>query len=131
MTASILVVDDEPDVAELFRQRFRGETRRGDYALHFAESGEHALQQLRDGIQPEVVLILSDINMPGIDGLQLLHEIKRDWPHLSVMIVTAYGDDERRLKAAEEGAIDFLSKPVDFDYLKQRLRTFTSSFPPT
>jgi len=131
MTASILVVDDEPDVAELFRQRFRGETRRGDYALHFAESGEHALQQLRDGIQPEVVLILSDINMPGIDGLQLLHEIKRDWPHLSVMIVTAYGDDERRLKAAEEGAIDFLSKPVDFDYLKQRLRAFTSSLPPT
>ena len=127
MTASILVVDDEPDVAELFRQRFRGETRRGDYALHFAESGEHALQQLRDGIQPEVVLILSDINMPGIDGLQLLHEIKRDWPHLSVMIVTAYGDDERRLKAAEEGAIDFLSKPVDFDYLKQRLRAFTSA----
>ena len=131
MTASILVVDDEPDVAELFRQRFRGETRRGDYALHFAESGEHALQQLRDGIQPEVVLILSDINMPGIDGLQLLHEIKRDWPHLSVMIVTSYGDDERRLKAAEEGAIDFLSKPVDFDYLKQRLRAFTSSLPPT
>ena len=131
MTASILVVDDEPDVAELFRQRFRGETRRGDYALHFAESGEHALQQLRDGIQPEVVLILSDINMPGIDGLQLLQEIKRDWPHLSVMIVTAYGDDERRLKAAEEGAIDFLSKPVDFDYLKQRLRAFTSSLPPT
>ena len=131
MTASILVVDDEPDVAELFRQRFRGETRRGDYALHFAESGEHALQQLRDGIQPEVVLILSDINMPGIDGLQLLHEIKRDWPHLSVMIVTAYGDDERRLKAAEEGAIDFLSKPVDFHYLKQRLRAFTSSLPPT
>ena len=131
MTASILVVDDEPDVAELFRQRFRGETRRGDYALHFAESGDHALQQLRDGIQPEVVLILSDINMPGIDGLQLLHEIKRGWPHLSVMIVTAYGDDERRLKAAEEGAIDFLSKPVDFDYLKQRLRAFTSSLPPT
>jgi len=131
MTASILIVDDEPDVAELFRQRFRGETRRGDYALHFAESGEHALQQLRDGIQPEVVLILSDINMPGIDGLQLLHEIKRDWPQLSVMIVTAYGDDERRLKAAEEGAIDFLSKPVDFDYLKQRLRAFTSSLPPT
>ena len=131
MTASILVVDDEPDVAELFRQRFRGETRRGDYALHFAESGEHALQQLRDGIQPEVVLILSDINMPGIDGLQLLHEIKRDWPHLSVMIVTAYGDDERRRKAAEEGAVDFLSKPIDFDYLKQRLRAVTSSPPPT
>jgi CheY-like chemotaxis protein len=130
MTVSIMIVDDEPDVAELFRQRFRGETRRGDYALHFAESGEHALQQLRDGIRPELVLILSDINMPGIDGLQLLHEIKQGWPRLSVMMVTAYGDDERRRKAAEEGAIDFLSKPIDFDYLKQRLRAVTSSPPP-
>jgi len=123
-------VDDEPDVIELFRQRFRREARSGDYALHFAESGERALQQLRKGIRPELILILSDINMPGMDGLQLLHEIKLAWPHLSVMIVTAYGDDERRLKAAEYGAIDFLSKPVDFDYLKQRLHAFTSSPPP-
>ena len=65
--------------------------------------------------------------MPGMDGLQLLHEIRRGWPRLLVMMVTAYGDDERRRRAAEEGAVDFLSKPVDFDYLKQRLRAFTSS----
>ncbi len=130
MTVSILVIDDEPDVADLFRQRFRREARAGDYALHFAGSGEHALQQLTEGIRPELVLILSDINMPGMDGLQLLHEIKRAWPHLPVMMVTAYGDDERRRQAAEDGAVDFLSKPVDFDYLKQRLRAFAPTRPP-
>ncbi len=130
MTVSILVVDDEPDVVDLFRQRFRREARSGDYALHFAESGERALQQLRKGIRPELILILSDINMPGMDGMRLLHEIRQAWPHIPVMMVTAYGDDERRRQAAKEGAVDFLSKPVDFDYLKQRLRGFTISRPP-
>ena len=99
--------------------------------MHFAESGEHALERLRKGIRPELILILSDINMPGMDGLQLLQEIKRGWPHLMVMMVTAYGDDERRRRADELGAVDFLSKPVDFDYLKQRLHAFTSSPPPS
>ena len=122
MTVSILVVDDEPDVGELFRQRFRRETRAGQYALHFAHSGENALQRLQTGVQPKLILILSDINMPGMDGLRLLHEIRTKWPTIPVMMVTAYGDDERRRRAAEEGAVDFLSKPVDFDYLKERLR---------
>src|SRR5271166_4764793 len=110
MTVSVLVVDDEPDVIELFRQRFRVEARRGDYALHFAQSGESALELLRDGIRPELIVILSDINMPGMDGLHLLHEIKRSWPHLPVMMVTAYGDDERRREATQGGAVDFLNK---------------------
>jgi CheY-like chemotaxis protein len=126
MTVSLLVVDDEPDIIELFRQRFRREVRHGDYALHFAGSGEHALELLREGISPELILILSDINMPGMDGLRLLEEIKQGWPNHMIMMVTAYGDDERRRRAAETGALDFLSKPVDFDYLKQRLHALTS-----
>jgi CheY-like chemotaxis protein len=80
MSFSILVVDDEPDVAELFRQRFRREMRQGTYVLHFAQSGEEALQQLSTGIQPQLIVILSDINMPGMDGLTLLREIKAGAP---------------------------------------------------
>jgi len=123
MSFSILVVDDEPDVAEMFRQRFRREVRHGTYVLHFAPSGEAALETLSNGVQPELIVILSDINMPGMDGLtSLLREIKARRPELPVMMVTAYGDDERRRHAAEAGAHEFLTKPVDFDSLKQQLR---------
>ena len=118
---SILVVDDEPDVAELFRQRFRRETRQGTYVLHYAASGEEALARLSDEIEPELLAVLSDINMPGMDGLQLLAEIKQRRPDLPVMMVTAYGDDDRRRRAAEHGAAEFLTKPVDFDHLKAQL----------
>ena len=122
MSVSILVVDDEPDVAELFRQRFRGETRQGKYVLHYAASGAEALDRLAGEIEPTLVAVLSDINMPGMDGLQLLGEIKQRFPDLPVMMVTAYGDDERRRRAAESGAADFLAKPVDFEQLKAQLR---------
>ena len=122
MSFSILVVDDEPDVAEMFRQRFRREARHGTYVLHFAASGGEALDKLADGVRPELIVILSDINMPGMDGLSLLREIKRRRPDLPVMMVTAYGDDERRRQATEAGALQFLSKPVDFDLLKEELR---------
>ena len=122
MTVSILIVDDEADVAELFRQRFRREVRQGAYVLHFAFSAAEALQRLADDIEPELIVILSDINMPGMDGMALLREIKARRPGLAVMMVTAYGDDERRRRAAEIGAADFLAKPIDFDFLKERLR---------
>ena len=122
MSVSILIVDDEPDVAEMFRQRFRREARQGTYVLHFAASGEEALDKLADGVRPELIVILSDINMPGMDGLSLLREIKTRRPELPVMMVTAYGDDERRRQATEAGALEFLSKPVDFDLLKEELR---------
>src|ERR1700757_683384 len=118
MSASIIVVDDEPDVAE----RFSREARQGTYVMHFAASGEAALELLSGGIDPGVIVILSDINMPGMDGLQLLGEIKERFPDLPVMMVTAYGDDERRRRASELGAFEFLTKPVDFDRLKARLR---------
>jgi CheY-like chemotaxis protein len=121
MTVSILVVDDEPDVAELFRQRFRREVRQGTYVMHFAGSGEQALEKLVDGIEPTLIVILSDINMPGMDGLALLREIKQRNPDLPVMMVTAYGDDERRRRAGELGAFEFITKPVDFERLKVQL----------
>ena len=122
MSVSILVVDDEPDVPDLFRQRFRREARAGTYVLHFAASGEEALDQLQGEIEPELIVILSDINMPGMDGLELLRHIKQRRPELPVMMVTAYGDDERRRRATEYGAREFLTKPVDFEQLKEQLR---------
>jgi CheY-like chemotaxis protein len=121
MSFSILIVDDEPDVADLFRQRFRREARQGTYVLHFAASGEEALDRLAGPIQPELIVILSDINMPGMDGLQLLREVKQRRPELPVMMVTAYGDDERRRRASEYGAMEFVTKPVDFEQLKLQL----------
>ena len=121
MSVSILVVDDEPDVAELFRQRFRRETRQGTYVIHYAASGTEALERLAEAIEPALLAVLSDINMPGMDGLELLAEIKERFPDLPVMMVTAYGDDERRRRAAEHGAAEFITKPVDFDQLKEQL----------
>jgi CheY-like chemotaxis protein len=120
MSFSILIVDDEPDIADLFRQRFRREVRQEQYVLHFAGSGEEALRRLAE-IHPELIVILSDINMPGMDGLELLGEIRRVRPDLPVLMVTAYGDDDRKRRAAELGAAAFLSKPVDFEQLKQHL----------
>jgi CheY-like chemotaxis protein len=95
--------------------------------MHFANSGEGALAQLTEGIEPTLIVILSDINMPGMDGLTLLSEIKQRFPDLPVVMVTAYGDDERRRTASELGAFEFLTKPVDFDYLKAQLRQLSTA----
>ena len=120
MSSSILIVDDEPDIADLFRQCFRREVRQGQYVLHFAASGEEALRRFAE-IHPELIMILSDINMPGMDGIDLLREIKRLRPALPVLMVTAYGDGERKRRADELGAAAFLAKPVDFTALKKQV----------
>jgi CheY-like chemotaxis protein len=127
MSVSILVVDDEPDVAEMFRQRFRREARNGTYVMHFASSGEEALDKLATGIEPQLIVILSDINMPQMDGLELLRQIKTRRPDLPVMMVTAYGDEERRRVAGEYGAAEFITKPVDFNLLKTQLRDLSGA----
>ena len=122
----ILVVDDEQDVKTLFQQRFRKEIRKGDLNFMFAFSGEEALEVLKD-MEQEAVLILSDINMPGMSGLQLLEIIKNDFvaPPPVVMMVTAYSDEENFNTAKRLGADDFLTKPVDFKLLKDKLIQIT------
>jgi CheY-like chemotaxis protein len=105
----------------------RREARQGTYVLHFAYSGEEALDKLSAGIEPQLRVILSDINMPAMDGLELLREVKTRRPDLPVMMVTAYGDDERRRLASEYGAAEFITKPVDFDLLKTQLRDLSDA----
>src|ERR1700732_447360 len=95
--------------------------------MHFAASGAEALDRLARKIHPALVAVLSDINMPGMDGLQLLGEIKQRFPDLPVMMITAYGDDERRRRADDLGASEFLTKPVDFDHLKAQLRQLSTA----
>jgi two-component system chemotaxis response regulator CheY len=119
----ILVVDDEPDIKTLFEQRFRREIRDGRLDFAFAQSGEDALNYLHMH-NHEAVLILSDINMPGMTGLQLLEKIKKEYvaPPPVVMMITAYGDDENYNRAMQLGADDFLTKPLDFSLLKEKLQ---------
>ncbi len=120
----ILVVDDEQDVKMLFEQRFRREMKNGEIEFAFAHSGEDALVFMQ-AHQQEAVLILSDINMPGMSGLELLKRIKKEYekPPPVVMMITAYGDEENYTTAKQYGADDFLTKPVDFTVLKDKLKT--------
>ena len=120
----ILVVDDERDVQLLFEQRFRKEVKNGEMYFAFAFSGEEALAYLNEH-EHEAVLILSDINMPGMSGLELLGKIKQKYskPPPVVMMITAYGDAENFNSAKQLGADDFLTKPVDFSLLKEKLKT--------
>ena len=122
----ILVVDDEQDVKVLFQQRFRKEIRKGELDFVFAFSGEEALQVM-DSMSQEAVLILSDINMPGMSGLELLEKINKNYlkPPPVVMMITAYGDEENRSTSIRLGADDFLTKPLDFSILKTKLKELT------
>jgi len=119
----VLVVDDEHDVAVLFKQMFRRETRSGQMHLDFAFSGEEALSYLAEH-RADVVLVLSDINMPGMTGLDLLKEIKSTPPPLPVCMMTAYGNEEYRTKADDFGCDGYLTKPIDFASLKQQIQTY-------
>lgn len=120
----ILVVDDEQDIQQLFEQRFRKEIKSGEFTFVFTFSGPEAIEYLNRAPH-EVVLILSDINMPGMSGFELLSEIKKKFtkPPPIVMMITAYGDDENRNQSINMGADDFLTKPLDFNLLKTKLKS--------
>lgn len=116
-----LVVDDEKDVEMLFKQKFRRELRKGILELKFAFSGQEALEILKSKQPPDVMYIFSDINMPGMTGLELLNTVKEQYPDIEVSMISAYGDKENYDKAKESGAKEFFTKPIDFDTLKQEI----------
>jgi CheY-like chemotaxis protein len=117
----MLVVDDERDVELLFSQKFRKEIRSGEVQLNFAFNGEEALNYLQSLNPFDLVVVLSDINMPGMTGLELLKIIKTEYKDLRVMMITAYGDEKNYNSAISTGADDFLTKPVDFTMLKEKI----------
>jgi CheY-like chemotaxis protein len=124
----VLVVDDEPDVEPMFRQKFRKDIKAKKIDFHFVFSAAEALEYLNcPNVQSELTLILSDINMPGMSGLELLRTIKEKSPKLAVFMVTAYGDRETEQKAIDYGADGFIKKPVDFAVLKQEIFNFASN----
>ena len=124
MTVAILVVDDELDVVELFNQRFRREVRREQCVLHFAGTGQEALDLLRGDLDTGDTVVLMDIRMPDMTGHVLMAEVKKQWPDLPAFMVTAFGDDDNRRQAVDAGADEFVTKPVDFDDLKTRIQTY-------
>lgn len=116
------MVDDEPDAVMLFRQQFRREIRKGEYEFAFAGSADEALALLEGTEPPTDLVILSDINMPGRSGLELLAEVHERWPAIPVVMITAYGDPDTEAKALGLGAAAFLHKPVEFTALKDLVR---------
>jgi CheY-like chemotaxis protein len=121
MNILILVVDDEPDVTELFRQQFRRELRSGRFNIEFAHSAVEALERISALEGTSLILMLSDINMPGMTGLELLPKVKAARPDVPVIMITAYGDAETRRRALEGGAAGLLTKPIDFSVLRQEI----------
>ena len=123
MSLLILVVDDEPDVEPLFRQQFRRDIRASRFTMEFAQSAVDALEQIDHAEGVTLILVLSDINMPGMSGLELLPKIKVLRPDVPVIMITAYGDAETKRKALENGAEALLTKPIDFAALRQKIET--------
>ncbi|ESY23270.1 response regulator [Mesorhizobium sp. LNJC394B00] len=123
MSLLILVVDDEPDVEPLFRQQFRRDIRASRFTMEFAQSAIDALEQIDHAEGVTLILVLSDINMPGMSGLELLPNIKVLRPDVPVIMITAYGDAETKRKALENGAEALLTKPIDFAMLRQQIET--------
>ena len=121
MSLLILVVDDEPDVEVLFRQQFRRELRAGRFAMEFAQSAPMALQRISNAGAESLILILSDINMPGMSGLELLPEAKAVRPDVPIIMITAYGDAETKRRALANGAEALLTKPIDFATLRSEI----------
>ena len=123
MNLLILVIDDEPDVEMLFRQQFRRDIRAGRFTMEFAQSAPAALQCLSEARTASLILILSDINMPGMNGLELLPKAKAMRPDVPIIMITAYGDAETKQKALEGGAETLLTKPIDFGALRNEIDT--------
>ena len=123
MSLLILVVDDELDVEALFRQQFRRDLRAGRFTMEFAQSAPAALQHIADAKGVSLILILSDINMPGMSGLELLPKAKAARPDVPIIMITAYGDAETKRKALEGGAEALLTKPIDFALLRSEIET--------
>ena len=121
MSGYILVVDDEPDVETLFRQQFRRELRSGRFLMEFASSAPAALQRAVELREPTLILVLSDINMPGMSGLDMLPSLRAGRPEVPVIMISAYGDAETRRKALERGAEGLMTKPIDFGALRQEI----------
>jgi len=121
LSTYIVVVDDEPDVEDMFRQQFRRDLRAGRFTMEFALSAPAALEQMKAIPDPSLILILSDINMPGMTGLEMLPRVKAERPNVPVIMITAYGDNETRKRASELGAAGLLSKPIDFGLLRQEI----------
>jgi len=119
----VLVVDDEPDVEALFRQQFRRDLRAQRFMMDFANSAADALKRIGSTIEQSLILILSDINMPGMSGLEMLPQVRAKRPDVPVIMITAYGDAETKKKAIERGAEGLLTKPIDFSLLRQEIDT--------
>src|SRR5213596_3694116 len=121
MSTYIVVVDDEPDVEEMFRQQFRRDLRSGRFSMEFALSASAALERVKAIPDPSLILILSDINMPGMTGLEMLPKVKAERPNVPVIMITAYGDEATTKRVSELGAAGLLPKPIDFGRLRMEI----------